>query len=88
MIDDRRDIDAKYCNVKPHGRLAFVFLRDTRGANSLTLLARYESRVERSFYRAHRELQRLRAARPLSPAKPARPNKPNPRTRSLPAAPR
>ena len=42
-------------------RLASVFLRDVRDANSLTVLARYETRVERSFYRALHELQRLRS---------------------------
>jgi hypothetical protein len=41
----------------------YVFLSDVRGPNALTVLARYESRVERSFYRALHELQRLQAAR-------------------------
>ena len=42
-------------------RLASVYLRDVRDANSLTVLARYETRVERSFYRALHELERLRS---------------------------
>jgi hypothetical protein len=45
-------------------RLASVFLRDVRDANPLTVLARYETRVERSFYRALHELERLQATRP------------------------
>jgi len=52
-------------------RLASVFLRDVRDANPLTVLARYETRVERSFYRALHELQRLQATRPPAPLAPA-----------------
>ncbi len=52
-------------------RLASVFLRDARDANSLTILPRYEARVERSFYRALHELQRLQATRPPAPLAPA-----------------
>jgi hypothetical protein len=52
-------------------RLASVFLRDVRDANSLTVLARYETRVERSFYRALQELERRQATRPPAPLAPA-----------------
>ncbi len=42
-------------------RLAFLFRQDVRGPNALTILGRYEARVQRSFYRALHELQRLQA---------------------------
>jgi hypothetical protein len=57
-------------------RLASVFLRDVRDANPLTVLARYETRFERSFYRGLHELERLQATRPPRP-KTILPNKPN-----------
>jgi hypothetical protein len=57
-------------HFQPAGRLAYVFRRDT---DPLSTLGRYESRIERSFYRALHELQRLQAARqrpdPPPPAK-------------------
>ena len=43
--------------------LGRAYLNDCRGLGSLSKLARDESRVERSMYRAYHELQRLQAAR-------------------------
>jgi hypothetical protein len=40
-----------------------AFLTDCRGLNALSKLARNESRIERSYYRALHELQRLQAVR-------------------------
>jgi hypothetical protein len=40
-----------------------AFLTDCRGLNALSKLARDESRIERSYYRALHELQRLQAVR-------------------------
>jgi hypothetical protein len=60
--DDARAIDRDYENVRPRTRLAYLFLSDVRGPNALANLGRYEARVERSFYRALHELQRLQAA--------------------------
>jgi hypothetical protein len=57
--DDARDIERGYTNMAPSTRLAYLYLRDVRGPNALTTLGRYEARVERSFYRALHELQRL-----------------------------
>ena len=39
------------------------FVRDCRKENALSKLARYEAGIERSFFRALHELQRLQAAR-------------------------
>jgi hypothetical protein len=46
--------------LQPHERKACVFSYDT---DEFATLARYEGRIERSFYRALHELQRLQAAR-------------------------
>ena len=50
-----------------HDRHAHVFLRDARGDNTLTTLARYETRIERAFYRALDRLVRLQAGRRTQP---------------------
>ena len=60
--DDTRQLQTEYKDVPPRTRLAFLYLRDVRGPNALTLLGRYEARIERSFYRALHELERLQAA--------------------------
>jgi hypothetical protein len=39
-----------------------AFAYDTSGSRSIETLSRYETRIERSFYRALHELERLRAA--------------------------
>ena len=57
--DDTRQLQTEYKDVPPRTRLAFLYLRDVRGPNALALLGRYEARIERSFYRALHELQRL-----------------------------
>ena len=38
-------------------------MRDANGANAFSKLSRYETTIERRFYRALHELQRLQAAR-------------------------
>jgi hypothetical protein len=57
-----------YPQPGPWDRMAYVFRWDNTSSNTLALLARYEARLERSFYKALRELQRLRAQRPAAPA--------------------
>ena len=44
---------------------ARAFANDATGSRSIETLSRYETRIERSFYRALHELDRLRAAPPL-----------------------
>jgi hypothetical protein len=61
-IDDAENIEKDYQNLRPRTRLGYLFLRDIRGPNALNMLGRYEARVERSFYRALHELQRLQSA--------------------------
>ena len=43
-----------------------AFLYDTSGSRSIEALSRYETRIERAFYRALHELHRLRAPSPPS----------------------
>src|SRR5881628_3213748 len=47
-------------------RLATIVRDDCRNANALVNLSRYEARLERAFYRALQELQRLRARCPAN----------------------
>ena len=54
-------------NPTRHDQHAFVFVRDAREVGAFTTLARYETRSERSFYRALHELERLQAARRTPP---------------------
>ena len=44
-------------------RLALVITRDANGADAHARIGRYETRLERSFHRALKELQRLQALR-------------------------
>ena len=54
-----------------------AFLYDTSGSRSMEALSRYETRIERAFYRALHELHRLRTPSPPSdlpdPPEPPRP---------------
>jgi len=43
--------------------LGLAFIRDSQGSDAFSKLARYEAMLERSFYRALHELQRLQAIR-------------------------
>ena len=71
-IDDAKNIERDYQNLPARTRLAYLFLRDVRGPNALTILGRYEGRVERSFYRALKELQRLPKTKCPNKANPPR----------------
>ena len=69
FADSEDDIKKTYDNkLTPRGRIAYVFRNNT---DPLATFSRYEARIERSFYRALRELQRLQAARqPSDPPPP------------------
>jgi hypothetical protein len=70
LIDLEDTIKAKYHELDPGDRQAIVADRDAQGPNTLANLSRLEARIERSFYRALHELQRLRAQRPAEVEKP------------------
>jgi hypothetical protein len=50
--------------------LGLTFIRDASGPEALSKLSRYESTIERRFYKALHELQRLQAARAGQPIPP------------------
>jgi len=61
-INDKQDLETDYTNnLSQRVRLAYHFRRDIAGQNTVNMLGRYETRVERSFYRALHELQRFQA---------------------------
>ena len=51
----------------PAEHVTQIYLSDIGPKSMIDSLARYESRMERSFYRALAELRKLRASRPPSP---------------------
>src|SRR6266446_1860386 len=64
--DLERDVQIDYADhdLGHAGRQAYVAYRDAYGgANVLSNFSRHEARLERSFYKALHELQRLRAER-------------------------
>jgi hypothetical protein len=75
MFDLAESIDEQYDNPTTDHRLAYVLTRDTEHGALLTL-SRYEVRIERSYFRALHEIQRIQAARaahhvpPPAPADP------------------
>ena len=68
LIDEKRTQDEGYTHLTPAHRLVHSFYRDCNNRDSFTTLGRYETRVERAFYRALHELQRLQAARAQPPS--------------------
>ncbi len=64
LVDHKPDLEADYNNLIHEDKLAHVFRRDACPTPSvLDTLGRYEARIERAFYRALHELQRIQAAR-------------------------
>jgi len=71
VITDQEEHDRavrKAEQIRIHGQqelptLGLAFVQDAANANALTKLSRYGAAIERSFYRALHELQRLQAAR-------------------------
>ena len=60
----RADLMARYGH---HEDVGYAFLNDARGPECLGKLSRYESALERGFYRALHELQRLQSVRAGEP---------------------
>jgi len=72
FLDHEEDIKEDYDYLTPTTRLGYVFRKNT---DTLATLSRYEARIERAFFRALHELQRLQAARqPSEPPPPAKTN--------------
>jgi len=64
LTDLEGELDEDYNNLDPIGQLALVAYRDLGNSSTLDNLSRLESRLERSFYKALHELQRLGVERP------------------------
>jgi hypothetical protein len=58
------EMQNEFSLIEETERHAYVFRDDTRNADAIANLSRYETRIERSFYRALHELQHLQATRP------------------------
>jgi len=84
LIDLDEEIDDNYNNLDAADKLAFVVKEDSGQSSVRENLSRIEARLERSFYKALRELDRLRTARPRKSAnqtqfqEPALPPEPEP----------
>ena len=65
LNDLERDVKLDYPDqdLGPDGRLAYLAYRDACANNVLSNFARHEARLERSFYKALQELQRIRTLR-------------------------
>ncbi|MEX2260514.1 MAG: hypothetical protein WD696_01110 [Bryobacteraceae bacterium] len=57
------DFADRYTETSLRCRLGYILDKDAKGPQTLATLSRYETRAERSFYRALHELQRLQAGR-------------------------
>ena len=64
LIDLEYKIEDTYTGLDPADKLAVVVKEDSGRSSVRENLSRIEARLERSFYKALRELQRLRAAPP------------------------
>ncbi|HUJ24145.1 MAG TPA: hypothetical protein VLX58_21565 [Bryobacteraceae bacterium] len=62
MFESKPGLRDRYPNMPDLDHRAVAFLDDTRGARAIENLFRYETRIERSFYKALREFERVRAA--------------------------
>ena len=67
LMDTAEDLEQEYDNLEDRSRLAYIFYKDSNRPNALQNLARFEGRLQRGFYKALRELERLRASRESAP---------------------
>jgi hypothetical protein len=59
-----KDGITEFSTLDPQAQLALIVLDDARDTDTYGKMSRYEARFERSFYKALKELQRLKALRP------------------------
>ena len=65
-LDIRKRFAEQYTNANRNHLYAYIFRQDANGPDVLSRLGRHESRIQRSFYRALQELQRLQSLRTRS----------------------
>jgi hypothetical protein len=75
MERNRADAKHRYGDPGSFDVLAYTYYRNDSDPGTLANLSRYEARLERSFYKALRELQRLKALRPQAQPEPQQPAK-------------
>jgi len=75
MQRNRADAEHRYGDPGSFDVLAYTYYRNDSDPGTLALLSRYEARLERSFYKALREIQRLKALRPQAQPEPQQPAK-------------
>src|SRR5258708_2008977 len=63
LTQHAEQLEDDFPDLQGVAKLALAIQHDAAGSNALANLSRYEARIERSFYRALRELQRHQAAR-------------------------
>lgn len=63
LLDHRDSLEEDYSELEFGDKLAYVAQRDAHSADLLARFSRYEIRLERSFFRALKELQRLQTQR-------------------------
>ena len=78
LMDTAEDLEQEYDNLEDRSRLAYIFYKDSNRPNTLQNLARFEGRLQRGFYKALRELERLRASRESAPTPDSGPLPPAP----------
>jgi len=80
--DTAEDVEYKYESLDDAGRLAYVIERDSGHSSTQESLSRIEARLERSFYKALRELQKMKnqshSQNRTPPAEPANTSAPLP----------
>jgi len=77
-VDYRQSFAEQYKNTDAHDLHAYLFREDVRCNDALSRMARYESRIQRSFYKAMHELQRLQALRASPTSSTSNPETPPP----------
>ena len=67
-LEDQAEYMDKYVDTDPHVRLAYVFQQLSSKGQSLALVTRYESTLNRTYDRALKQLESLQSTRaPLAP---------------------
>jgi hypothetical protein len=67
MIDSAKDLKSEYTAVEDSDHLAYAIQGDFYPDSAINNLSRYEARLERAFYKALHELERLRRDRRPAP---------------------
>jgi hypothetical protein len=67
MADTQDDLEEQYTKIDDPDHLAYAIQGDFCSDSAMNNLSRYEARLERAFYKALHELERLRRESPPAP---------------------